>query len=419
MYHADHNNDELPRFLLIHLDGLSYTELNRAIAERLTPAIARFVSDNAALMETYSLVPTNTLNFFLRLLADPAAHVVGSRWQQRTTGRTVDIRHAGSLHRIETQSRVSRDGPFDNALLFGTLLGAKAYSAGMVVSNRTWGNILRTIRILSSSFLPVFFSSPMGWSNAAVVGRIDAMGARSIAAAMRSRQHTVVYICLSQYDQYSHKHGLRSSQSDLALQACDGLVDSLLQCANNYGYLPLLFSDHGLAPSSPFSEIAGKELKDVLKLLCPNSVCKIFPSGNLAHVYIENENNDLRGQTLFNVAQRVSEIDEIGLVIAKIGSEQSVFFKSGEEIDASSVCEKDARLAPALRRLAGHRDSGDLLLFGAIVNDRAVNFMHQRACHNGWSLSQTQSFLAGRIALPTDNERDIVKLLLRATSQAR
>ncbi|MBN1356707.1 alkaline phosphatase family protein [bacterium] len=406
---------ETKGYVFIQIDGLSFKELKHALETDLIPGIGSLLENNYLLYPTLNPLPTNTLNFQFRFLYSPDRIIPGSRWLDRNSGKIVSITRFAHMKRLENRLKMKHDFIRDDGRLFGTLLKGKTpaelraspiFNHAAVLAD----TIASVARHPGRSFQPrqllLLFME-----------RLTRRNLNSLKKAMRVSGASLYYINLMSYDQAGHKLGLGHGVTLHALREIDDQIRTLVRSCRNEGLTPVLFSDHGMAPSIPFKKAFGLSLKEYLYPASGQNDFLMLPSGNMAHVYL-NLDGKYRADLAESAARKISSHPGIDPVIQPRHPDGPQVFSGGGTHSFGNHPWEDDHLRNSMNLLAFHPDAGDLILFGAAIDGNAVNFMNQKSCHNGWILGQRESFVIApsSAALP---ETDDTARFLRTLASTR
>jgi hypothetical protein len=253
----------------------------------------------------------------------------------------------------------------------------------------------------------------------------------AIQRAMREG-YSPIYGALYAFDETAHAFG---PDDPAALRILKHVDDSIQKIAASRGdsYELLVLSDHGQIPTTPFSHERGQKFGEVLAGHLPGvrvqemkgkafgpaeeeakAHVHVTFSGGLAHLYfversVRYEYKDLvaRHPTL---ATAISELEEVAFVMARDGTDD-IFLKSGREFRNASARslmngydDPDILLAQ-LSRLNSFQNAGDLVVFGAFIGGRQVNFEDQAGGHGSIGGLQLHPFVFAKNEWAVDTSR--------------
>lgn len=380
------------RLVFIQIDGLSRGELHFALEKGLLPVISNLLDTEYRLIDTTHPLPTNTLNFQVRFLYSPDLIVPGSRWLDRQTGETVSITRLTDMRRLTR--KLASEHPS---------LPAHCRTFGSILTDYPESGHKRSVRFqyapVLSGMLQHLFRYPSGISSPKnlyllFMDQLMDRNVRTLDTALASGDGALLYINLMAYDQMGHAAGLRHADTLSALQKIDHLIGKIADRCRTSGYTPVLFSDHGMAPSVSMHNRYGSSLKNLVRrfLQRRRGTFSLLPSGNLAHLY----GTDATATRCFLSESFLVDISSHpGIEMAVLSGEPGEIrlFSRGTAIRADDYSWPDRSIKDSVLKLAAHADSGDVIFFGSKDDGRLINFMNQKACHNGWALGQRDSFV--------------------------
>jgi len=128
-------------------------------------------------------------------------------------------------------------------------------------------------------------------------------------------------------------------------------------------------------------------------------------SGGLAHIYFAGESRRLDYAELKSrhpeLAGGISGLDKVALVMAR-DKKRDVFLKGGSELGRAETMSLLAQyddagiLLEQLSRLNSFENSGDLVVFGAFIQGKQVNFENQAGGHGSIGGEQLHPFLLAK-----------------------
>jgi hypothetical protein len=128
-------------------------------------------------------------------------------------------------------------------------------------------------------------------------------------------------------------------------------------------------------------------------------------SGGLTHIYFTDQTRrldygELKGR-FPHFAGAISSLGKIVLVMARDGN-RDVFLKGASELDGEGLKTLLAQyddpgiLAEQLARLNSFQNSGDLVVFGAFIAGKQVNFENQDGGHGAFGGEQLHPFVLAK-----------------------
>lgn len=253
----------------------------------------------------------------------------------------------------------------------------------------------------------------------------------AIQRAMREG-YSPIYGALYAFDEAGHAFG---PDDPAALRVLKHVDDSIRKIAASRGdsYELLVLSDHGQIPTTPFSHGHGQKFGEVLAGHLPGVRVRemkgkafgpsedeakehlyVTFSGGLAHLYFAERSERYQYKDLVarhpSLATAISELVEVAFVMARDGAED-VFLKGGREFrneSAGSLMDgyddPDILLAQ-LSRLNSFQNAGDLVVFGAFIGGKQVNFEDQAGGHGSIGGLQLHPFVFAKSEWSIDTSR--------------
>jgi hypothetical protein len=250
----------------------------------------------------------------------------------------------------------------------------------------------------------------------------------AVVKAMREG-YSPIYSAFYAFDETGHAFGPDDPTSLQILKHVDHSIRQIAQ-ARGDRYELVVLSDHGQIETVPFDANGGPSVGEVIARLLPGFRIQemkgkahgppedeargqvyIACSGGLAHLYFADRTRRLDYGELAasypDLAGAVSSLEKIALVMAADGK-RDVFLKGGsvlegEELKALLALYDDANILLAqLSRLNSFQNSGDLVLFGAFIDGKQVNFENQEGGHGSIGGEQLHPFVLAKRAWGLD-----------------
>jgi hypothetical protein len=244
----------------------------------------------------------------------------------------------------------------------------------------------------------------------------------AVVKAMRER-YSPIYAGVYAFDETGHAFGPDDRSSLQILKQVDHTIEKIAR-ARAGRYELVVLSDHGQIETIPFNPSHAPSFGEVISSSLPGfrvqqikgeaygppeeearGHVNITCSGGLAHIYFADENRRLAYGELTtrhpNLASSISRFDRVALVMARDGG-RDVFLKGGAELagdalEALLAQYDDARiLREQLSRLNSFENSGDLVVFGAFVEGKQVNFENQAGGHGSIGGEQLHPFVLAK-----------------------
>jgi hypothetical protein len=235
--------------------------------------------------------------------------------------------------------------------------------------------------------------------------------------------YSPIYAGFYAFDETGHAFGPDDPASMRILKHVD---HSIKQIAGARGdrYELIVLSDHGQIDTLAFNHDHSPTFGEVVATRLPGyrveetkgkaygpddrdarGHAKVIASGGLAHIYFADEKARLGFRDLSSrlpdLAAGISSLEKVALVMARDG-ERDVFFKGGSELDAEALRIELAQyddagiLREQLARLNSFESSGDLVVFGAFINGRQMNFENQAGGHGSIGGEQLHPFVLAK-----------------------
>lgn len=84
------------------------------------------------------------------------------------------------------------------------------------------------------------------------------------------KSHNSSYYNFGGYDSFAHAFGNYARPAQKIIHALDKQIIKVFEKAVRKGFLPILFSDHGMTPAAIFQKINGKSLKEIISHFVQN-----------------------------------------------------------------------------------------------------------------------------------------------------
>jgi hypothetical protein len=244
----------------------------------------------------------------------------------------------------------------------------------------------------------------------------------AVVKAMREG-YAPIYSAFYAFDETGHAFGPDDPTTLQILKHVDHSIRKVAQ-ARGDRYELVVLSDHGQIETVPFNADGAPSVGEVIAKLLPGfrvqemkgkaygppegealGQVNVTSSGGLAHLYFANraQRFDYRELTgSFNeLAGALSSLEKIALVMARDGT-RDVFLKGGSTIDGEELKAFLAHyddadiLLEQLSRLNSFRNSGDLVVFGAFIDGKQINFENQDGGHGSIGGEQLHPFVLAK-----------------------
>lgn len=296
--------DASPGLLCVQIDGLGYDVLRRAIADGVTPGLAKLVRETHRLMPWHTDWSSQTGATQLGVLHGSNHNVPAFRWYDKSTGRVSVFSNPADneqreLERSDIPGLLARDGAsrgnlftggaHDNVLVVSRMRGARLgggagyrdYFADPASALRT---VIRMVAELQREIrqslrqkrkdirprVPRGGVYPFVRAFATVLAT-DVAAAAVVGDLIKGR--STVYLDLIGYDEVSHHSGISRPETLAVLTKLDDVVEMLLAVVAQADrpYRVVVLSDHGQSQGATFLQRYGETLGQLLIRLASRS----------------------------------------------------------------------------------------------------------------------------------------------------
>jgi hypothetical protein len=253
----------------------------------------------------------------------------------------------------------------------------------------------------------------------------------AVVKAMREG-YSPIYSAFYAFDETGHAFGPDDPTSLQILKHVDHSISKIAQ-ARGDRYELVVLSDHGQIETVPFNADGAPSVGEVIAGLLPGfrvqemkgkaygppeaearGQVNVTCSGGLAHIYFaDRDRRQGYGELTAShpdLAGALSSLEKIALVMARDGK-RDVFLNGGSVLEGGDLKALLARyddediLHEQLSRLNSFENSGDLILFGAFVEGKQVNFENQDGGHGSIGGEQLHPFLLAKREWVIDTSR--------------
>lgn len=443
------------RAVLLHLDGVSRKVLDAASRSGHIPFLSRYVNEHAA--REWSLnagAPASTAAFQAGLLYGKVRDVPGYLWWDRERRERVRMDVSANVREVEARHEESGPGLLAGGTSYSTLFAGDAtpavFNLGRV-RDLQWSSNFRHWPLSGAAAvqcalgaklwaklaldLPPYLWSAASWS--AKVGRTDwegrLLGMRLLTSITLRDMATwgtigdisigvpLVYTCFVEYDEVAHRRGPLHPEALAHLRAMDRCVESIVAAAAafpEHGYDVYVFSDHGMAESTPFAKLEGRDLPAFIDDAAAE--IEVIDAGDIAHLYFKDE----RGIVPIDAIERrhgavlaaLRRSPAIPLIVARSASGPVALTATqtlrlddpGDRLRLSvhpAFRERDVDLLVSyLRRVVTMPSGGDLVLYGNPGVHGAIAYSWEFGSHGGIAHDEVESFMLAPPRAPFDFE---------------
>jgi Type I phosphodiesterase / nucleotide pyrophosphatase len=263
-----------------------------------------------------------------------------------------------------------------------------------------------------------------------------------VATLQAMRQgYPTIYAGYYAYDETAHAYGPDSDYAFHILRHIDNSIRRVGERRRAYGreYEVVVLSDHGQVETVPFEKKYGKRFGDMLAEWLPTYEVEEYRgkkrtppdaldghlaltySGGLAHLYFKNISWRMeRGEIEARYPGLISKIggtEGIGFVLLRDGASDLLVTREGTmRLGEGAALNPDARdflarfdqptiLARQLHTLNSFQRAGDLIIFGAFVDGKQINFEEQVGGHGSVGGAQLHPFVLAKREWSLDTSR--------------
>jgi hypothetical protein len=444
------------KLVVLHIDGLSAPALEKALREGRMPFLRDFIEREGYTLHRYRCgIPSTTPFAQAGILYGDNSEIPSFRWWNREKRLLVQFGTGSSFKEIADKyfqgaHPLTRDG----ACIAACYPGEAADDFGIAYHDRSYGRQPKS-RSAASVLIPylanplhigdwlwqaiaVFVRTAKDYATARAAGRHPArkyvatdlaeeifvhhLTRYAVIKAMHEG-YSPIYAGFYAYDETAHAFGPGDDASAAILKHVDHTIEKVAaSCGDAYELVVL--SDHGQVDTSPFAAASGKSFGEVLAGLLPGfrvaeangktygpaekdakGLVITTHSGGLAHVYLLDRTHRMTYREMRDrfgaLVDGVAALPQVALVMFRDG-DNDVFVSSAGEArgDAARPLLKDYDdadiLFAQLTRLNSFHECGDLIAFGAFVDDKQVNFENQAGGHGSIGGEQLHPFLLAR-----------------------
>jgi hypothetical protein len=239
--------------------------------------------------------------------------------------------------------------------------------------------------------------------------------------------HSPIYGAFYAFDEVSHAFGPEDEAALGVLSHVDHTIDRVARARSTRSgesYELLVLSDHGHIETTPFAASHGKPFAEVLAGLLPGfrieevegkaagprsgdarGAVTVTKSGGAAHIYFADRGERMTFAELQSLhpglMRGLAQLREVSLAMARDG-EGDVFLCRDEELRGAEVkrvlapYDEPDILHEQLARLNAFRHAGDIVVFGAFIDGRQVNFENQAGGHGSIGGEQLHPFVLAK-----------------------
>lgn len=277
------------RFLIVQIDGLSRSVLERALAEGRMPFLARLLERGRHRLQPMAVgMPTSTPAFQMAVMYGVRPDIPAFHYHDKRRRADVYFPRGGDAAHIEAAQGAGRRGILQGGSTYGCVFtggAANSLFSFAMIKRPTGEGLLRAISagvvlgwvllkgttvtaITLARALLAFIADPLrgqarGWRWLAIKLGIS-VWLRELFTLAVSRDlyqgSPAVYVNYLDYDVFAHAFGPRHRSALRALRRVDRSIHQLwrvLRRVPEHGYDLYILSDHGQAACRPFTRLTG------------------------------------------------------------------------------------------------------------------------------------------------------------------
>lgn len=434
------------RFLIVQIDGLSRTLLDRALAGGSLRGLRGLLASGRLARRDLSVgLPSSTPAFQAAIMYGGRPDIPGFHFYDKRAGRELHFPERGVADLVERRHADGRVGILEGGSCYGCVFtGGAADSlwtfarlkrlarAGRGVRRTALSALLLTWVALKCVGLTLvtlarfaghaILALPAGrvklrWSVEAMLLDVGvSIWARELFTLLVSadlyRGVPAIYVNFIDYDVFAHAYG---PADRLAFRALRRVDRSILQLARivrrlpELGYDLYVLSDHGQVATRPFGAVAGgASLEQVVRaaLDAPAPALRVIAAGPNAFVYFTDV-EPVRAAEIESryprAMARLSRHPGVGLVLAR-GAHGPECWYRGDPVSLGTRPDPTVRdpfagradrevVIAGLRDLMAMPSAGDIVLYGTGAPGGSVSFIDERGAHAGPSEEELHAFI--------------------------
>jgi hypothetical protein len=453
------------RLVVLHIDGLSANTLEKAVHDGEMPFVMHLIETEGYELHRYRCgLPSTTPYAQAGILYGNNDEIPCFRWWDRERRVVVQFGTGSTFKKVADKyfagcEPLTKDG----ACIAACYPAGAADDFGIAYQDRSYGQDDKS-RSAWNVLLP-YLANPLHigdwlWQIVAVLVRTirDYATARSegrhpsrsyvatdvaeeifvhhltryaVQKAMREG-YSPIYAGFYAFDEVAHAFGPTDDAALRVLKHVDHTIQKVASTRDGR-YEMVVLSDHGQIDTTPFAAAHGKEFGQVLAELLPGFRVEevkggrfgpskdqasgqviVTRSGGGAHIYFAERPHRMSYRELLaehpRLVESVAALPEVALVMARDGDE-NVFFSAGEELRDDAAKPVLARyddpdiLFTHMTRLNSFRHAGDVVVFGAFLDGKQVNFENQAGGHGSIGGEQLHPFVLAKKEWNLDTTR--------------
>jgi hypothetical protein len=435
------------RFLIVQIDGLSRTLLDRALAGGSLRGLRGLLASGRLARRDLSVgLPSSTPAFQAAIMYGGRPDIPGFHFYDKRAGRELHFPERGVADLVERRHADGRVGILEGGSCYGCVFtGGAADSLWTFARLKRLARAGRGVRRTALSALLLAWVAlkcvgltlvtlarfagrailalatgrvKLSWSIEAMLLDVGvSIWARELFTLLVSadlyRGVPAIYVNFIDYDVFAHAYG---PADRLAFRALRRVDRSILQLARivrrlpELGYDLYVLSDHGQVATRPFGAVAGgASLEQVVRaaLDAPAPALRVIAAGPNAFVYFTDRVEPVRAAEIESryprAMARLSRHPGVGLVLARGAHGPECWYRGAPVLLGTrpdpTVRDPFAGRADREVVIAGVRDlmampsAGDIVLYGIGALGGAVSFIDERGAHAGPSEEELHAFI--------------------------
>ncbi|HYS97061.1 MAG TPA: alkaline phosphatase family protein [Candidatus Dormibacteraeota bacterium] len=454
------------KLVVLHIDGVSANTLQKALDAGDMPHLQHLIDSEAYEIHPYRCgLPSTTPFGQAGVLYGDNSEIPSFRWWDREREVLVKFGPGSTFAKVaDKYFKGCRPLTEGGACIAACYPAGAADDFGIAYQDRTYGRQEKS-RSAATVLVP-YLANPVHladwvWQTVAVVGRTaqDYAVSRSegrhparaylvtnvveeifvhhltryaVQKAMREG-YSPIYAGFYAYDEVAHAFGPKDPSALRVMTHVDHTIHKIARSRQGR-YELVVLSDHGHVDTIPFPASAHRAWGEVLAGLLPGhrvlemnsgkaygppenmarAQVNVTAAGGLSHVYFAKRTTRMTHRDLMSAQPSfmaaLAEMPQVALVMARDG-EQDVFMCGRDEHRGNDV---KRILAPyddpdilfeQLSRLNSFQKAGDVVVFGAFIDGKQVNFENQAGGHASIGGEQLHPFVLTRKEWGIDTSR--------------
>lgn len=444
------------KLVILHIDGLSANALEHAVHDGRMPFVRELMESEGYAIHRYRCgVPSTTPFAQAGILYGDNSEIPSFRWWDRDRRLVVQFGAGSTFKKVADkyfQNRIplTKGGaciaacyPAGAADDFGIAYQDRSYTQdprsrsawhvlGPYLANPLhlgdW--VWQTVAVMARTAQDVWQSMAQGGHPArsyVITELLEEIFVHHLTryATLQAMHEgfTPIYAGFYAFDETAHAFGPSDPSAARILRHVDRTIKTVAG-ARGDRYELVILSDHGQVDSVPFASQTKQPFGRVLAELLPGfrvqeikgkafgpepdaaqGTLNVTLSGGLAHLYFKDRGARMGYRELAGakpeLIEKLSRLDEVAFLMARDG-EKDVFIKQGQALEGDALKSMLADyddpeiLLSQISRLNSFAASGDLVVFGAFVKGKQVNFEDQAGGHGSVGGEQLHPFVLAK-----------------------